>query len=192
MQKPFTADSTVSRPTRRQVLATGGAALAGGGALLTLGSRGVAAQVTMGELAVSGDDATVGDAPSEVMIDVAGEWSADAPSPPEQVRAVLQIHVDGSADDLAEQMYFDQSAGEYTLSTNLYDHRNVSQGQLTPDAAGETAAWELLVRVILVVVADGSIQAEEFVEDTAELRLTREGYDLQVGGSGSVTINSAD
>ena len=106
-----------------------------------------------------------------------------------QARVVLQVHVRDTADDVDTAVYLDSpSAGSYEVSANLYDHRAVSRGDLLPQTVGEQASVSLLVRVILLAVSDGAIQAETYVEDTATLGLTKDGLSLSVGGNGSVSV----
>lgn len=185
MQPSLASDSGI---TRRKLLVGSGCLLGGYGAFQALATGKVSAQVS-GDFSVTGDSATVGEPPQSITVAADGEYAIDAPAPPEQARLVLQTHVNGSAGDLAEDIQFDSAGGTYSLEADLYSHRNVSRGDLTPDAAGEQAVWDVLLRVILLVVNGGEIQAEDFVEDTAQLGLTRDGFDLTVGGTGSVTIN---
>lgn len=182
-------NSVTDSITRRKLLAGSAGLLAGAGALQAVGTRPVRAQVS-GDFSVSGDAATVGEPPQAITVEASGDYSIDAPAPPEQARLVLQVHVDGSAGDLAEVIHFDSLGGSYALEADIFEHRNITRGDLTPEAAGEQATWDVLLRVILLVVEGGKIQTEAFVEDTAELALTREGYDLTVSGTGSVTVQA--
>lgn len=175
--------------TRRRVLGVGGTLLAAGGGLGLSTRDATAAEVSMGELDVSGDSATVDEPPSEILVSVSGEYRVEGPSPPEQSRTVLQVRVGDTSDDLDTGVYLDSPAeGSYSHSVDLYDHRAVERGSLIPQEVGETVEVPLRVRVILLAVTDGSIQAETYAEDNATLTLTLDGLELSVGGSGSVSI----
>lgn len=181
-----------SRLTRRRVLAAGAGLLATGGGI-AVATRSSNAEVSMGELDVSGDSATVSEPPGEITIGVSGDYAINGHTPPEQARTILQIEVDGTSDDLDESVFMDAvTEGSYSLSANLYGHRNVERGSLLPEGNGETSSVELTIRVILLAVSGGEIQTETFVEDTATLELTKDGMSLSVGGSGEVSVRSAD
>lgn len=143
--------------SRRKLVATGGALLAGGAGLTALASYPASAQVTMGDLAVSGDTATVDSPPEHIDVSVSGEYSVGGGSTPEQVRTVLQLHLpNDDADDMSENVYMDSvESGTYTLSADLMNHRSITDSMVTPSTAGETVTLDILVRVILLIVNGG-------------------------------------
>jgi len=143
----------------------------------------------MGELSVEGDSATLNDEPSEIAIDVSGEFQVDSNTTPEQCQLTLQCHVgeDELVDDIATDTHFDTTAGEYQISGDLLDHRDVSASEFVAPV-GETITVPLMIRIILSVVIDGSIAAEAFTEDNAPLEVTAKGIEARIGGSGSVEI----
>lgn len=192
----FDPDSTDSRLlTRRRALASV-AGLAGGGVTLAHLATGdaVAADVTMDTLDVAGDSATVSGEPQAIMVNVAGEYSVDASTLPDQARTVIQIHVppDDTADDLDENVFMDSVAsGTYSHEVDLLDHRAIDAADVTPDGPDDVIVMEILVRVVLLAVSGGSIQKETFVEDTAPIEIRPDGVSLAVGGSGEVVIETA-
>jgi len=193
MAEQHMADRGISR---RQYLTTGitlGAATAGALAW-PFGDGGRAqASVTMGQLSISDDEATVSNPPAEITLSVSGEWTVTAPSTPEQVRQVLQIEYDGTAEDIAENVNFDGGdSGTYSLSANVFDHPELSGDVVIPAESGQVKTTEITVRVIVMVVSDGEIQQEASVEDTASVRITRNGIEIAVGGSGSVEVVTAN
>lgn len=174
--------------SRRKYLILSGS-IATGSLAGCIGSAQAETDIEMGELSVEGDSAELDDEPEAIDIDVSGEFKVDANTTPEQCKLTLQCHVgdDEEVDDIATDTHFDTKAGEYEITGDLLDHRHVSASDLTAKA-GETITVPLLVRVILSVVVDGSIESEEFVEDEAPLEVTSEGIKTQIGGSGSVEI----
>lgn len=180
---------TESIVSRRRVLAGVGTVAAGGLGVAAWGTDRASAQVTMGELDVSGADETVDGPPNRIDVAVSGEWSVDASSAPEMTEVILQIHVNGEdAADLDTHTAFDATAGSYSVETDLYSHPAVMQGDLTPDAAGAAKTTELLIRIVARAVDGGDIVAEDHVEDTASLTLTADGMDVVVGGNGDVEV----
>jgi hypothetical protein len=187
--EPNTTPEAGSIVTRRRVLAGTGASVAGGAGLLTLGSDPAEAQVTMGELAVTGDEASVDNPPSRIDVSVSGEYAIDSSTVPEKVETILQVHVDGMADDLAMQTDFDTQANTYSITADIFsNHKDISQGYFTPDAEGGEKSTEILVRVVCRAVVDGWVEAEAFVEDTAIITIGLNGMEVAVGGTGSTDI----
>jgi len=174
--------------SRRKFLAVSGS-LASGGLAGCIGSAQAQTDVSMGELDIAGDSATVDDTPSAIYIDVTGDFEIESNTTPEQAQLTLQCHVgdDSLVDDIAQNTYFDQSAGEYEISGDLLDHRDVVAQDFAPEN-GETLVVPVLVRIILSVVVDGSIADETYVEKEVPLELTTEGISARLGGSGSVEI----
>lgn len=126
----------MSQLSRRQVI-TGATSLGIGSIAFTLiASEDADAAVTLGELSVDGDESTLPDAPAAIMISVTGEYDIQAASTPEQVKHIMQLHIDGVADDVTETADFDQSSGSFSLESDLYEHRDVSRGDLMPTTAG--------------------------------------------------------
>lgn len=178
-----------SRITRRQALAGGVTACVGGVGLLTVLSDGVSAQIEMGDLSIDGDSATLAEPPAAIDLSVSGEWSVDANSPPPQCRTTLQLQTqEGHADDLDEQLFFDTTSGKYSLTTDIYQHDEISQGHFFPNEGGATKTRDLLARVILSVVEDGSVAFEKIIEAPVTVELTKEGMVLHVGGEGTTSI----
>ena len=160
-----------------------------GGLAGCIGSAQAQTEVEMGSLDIDGDSATLNDAPESIAIDVSGEFQVDSNTTPEQCQITLQCHVgeDELVDDIATETFFDTVAGNYEISGDLLDHRDVVAADMTAPM-GETITVPLVVRIILSVVVDGSIQAESFVESNAPLEITAKGIEAQIGGSGSVEI----
>ena len=184
-------DRTPRRETmvsRRKFLAVSGS-LASGGLAGCVGTASGQTDVSMGELDIDGDSATVNEAPSAIYIDVSGDFAIESNTTPEQAQLTLQCHVgeDSLVDDIAQQTYFDQSAGEYEISGDLLDHRDVVDSDFAPEN-GETLVIALLIRIVLSVVVDGSIADESYVEREVNLELTTEGITAQLSGSGEIEI----
>ena len=178
-------ETMVSR--RKYLIATAGVAT--GSLSGCIGSAQAQTDVEMGKLSVEGDSATLNDEPSEIVIDVSGEFQVDSNTTPEQCQLTLQCHVgdDPRVDDIATDTHFDTTAGEYQISGDLLDHRDVVAGDFAAPV-GETITVPLMIRIILSVVVNGSIAAEAFVESDAPLSVTAKGIEAQIGGSGSVEI----
>jgi len=180
-----TRETMVSR--RKYLLLSG--SLVSGGLAGCIGTAQAQTDVTMGELDIQGDSATLNEPPSEIAIAVAGRFEVASNQRPEQVRITLQCHVgeDSLVDDIATDHHFDTNAGNYELTGDLLDHRDVTAEDMNPPV-GESMSVPLTIRVILSVVSNGSIVSEEFVESEAPLTITAEGITAQLGGSGSVEI----
>lgn len=180
-----TRETMVSR--RKYLLLSG--SIATGGLAGCIGTAEAQTDVTMGELDIQGDSATLNEPPSEIAIAVAGRWETTAQQTPEQIQVTLQCHVgeDSLVDDISQQVYFDAKAGSYEITGDLLDHRDVSAADMNP-AVGTTMTVPLTVRVILSIIVDGSIKSEEFIQKDAPLEITAEGITAQLGGSGSVEI----
>lgn len=174
--------------SRRKYLLLSGS-VATGGLAGCIGTAEAQTDVTMGELDIQGDSATLNEPPSEIAINVSGEWETTAQQTPEQIRVTLQCHVgeDSLVDDIAQELYFDAKAGSYEIAGDLLDHRDISAEDMNPPV-GETMTVPLTVRVILSVIVDGSIKSEEFIEKSAPLEITAEGITAQLSGQGSVEI----
>lgn len=188
-------DDEQSLITRRRAVASLAAVGVGGGSLLTAASRDASAQVTMGELSASGDEATLSRAPAAVTLAAQGEWSVDAaPDTIEQVRITLQAIV-GSEElsaDVAMNSVFDATSGDFALEADLIDdHPGVSGDLFVPDDTGATKTTPVRVAVIVSAVRDGEITAEARAEDTAEVIVTEDGVEVAVGGSADITVESA-
>lgn len=174
--------------SRRKYLLLSGS-LASGGLAGCIGTADAQTDVQMGELNVDGDTATVNNAPSEIAIEVSGEYKIESNSTPEQIKLTLQCHVgeESLVDDISTSTQFDTKAGTYEITGDLLDHRDVTADQLTPEA-GKTLTVPLLVRIIISVVQNGEIVSESFVENQAPLEITAEGIEAMIGGTGSVTV----
>lgn len=183
------SESIVSR--RRVLAGTTTLALGGLGAALWPSER-ATAQVTMGTLEVSGDDATLSEPPSRIDVSVSGEWSVDSPTVPEQVKTTLQVHVNGQnglVDDVAETAAFDQASGTFDLTADLLaDHAEVTASTFMPGEAAESQTTDLLVRVVVGAIVNGELAAENFAEDTASVTITKDGMVVELGGSGGVNV----
>ena len=185
MQTPFDSDRTVSR--RKYII--GAATLAGGVGVFTLTSQRTKAQVSMDTLSVSGDSATMDQPPSSVALDVSGSWQIDG-TPPEQSRVVLQVEHASTSRDMDEIIEMDTPAsGVYQLHAQLLDHPEITGADLMPEKVGGKRETEIVVRVILLAVSGGEVQAETFVEDTATITMTKDGLELSVGGAGEVSVS---
>jgi hypothetical protein len=174
--------------SRRRVLLGAGALALGTGSIAYATSERASAEVTMGQLSIDGDDAGVSNPPERIDINVDGEFSIASSQTPERVEVVCQVHVDGTADDIATVSKFEVSDGTYSLSANLYEHRDVAQGDLTPSTSGEVVTTELTVRIICGAIVEGERVSEDFVEDSATIEITKEGMQVNLSGSGSVDI----
>ena len=173
--------------TRRQ-FGIAGATLLGGVGIVSVTSQEARAEVAMDTLDVSGDDASLSQPPSAVDLTVSGSWKIDGPTP-EQARVVLQVEYDGQAEDMAEHLEMDTPAsGDYSLSAQLLDHKHIDGAMLLPDSPGQVKTTDIVVRIILLAVSGGEIQSETKVEDTASLRVTNDGVQLAVGGTGSIDV----
>lgn len=182
-------DDRTSGITRRRVVAGLGATVATGGGVLALTDRDpVRAEVTMGELAIDDEAATVAGPPEKIRVSASGEFDVESSAPVERVDCILQVEVDGTADDLATDTDFEDAAGTYDVAANLYDHRAVSTGDLTPADGPATTETDLTVRIVCAAIVDGEIAAEAVVEEAVTLAITREGMTVSVGGSGSVDV----
>lgn len=144
----------------------------------------------MGTLDISGDTKEMDSPPSSVTLTVNGSWEITGTAP-EQSRCILQVHANGTARDMDEQLTLDSpKSGEYSLSAGLLDHPEIEAAELIPSDVGKTAETTLTIRVILLAVSNQQIQAETYVEDTAALKLTKSGLELAVGGSGEVEVSA--
>lgn len=190
----FDPDSTDSRLlTRRRALASAAGIGVGGFSLAHLATGdAVAAEVSMGTLEVGGDTATVSGEPQAILVRVGGEYTIDAATMPEQARTVLQLHLpDGTADDMDENVFMDSVAsGTYEHEADLLDHRALDVADVTPDGPDDVVTMEILVRVVLLAVSGGSIQAEDFIESTAPIEIRPDGINLALNGTGEVTIQT--
>lgn len=174
--------------SRRKYLLLSGS-VATGSIAGCIGTAQAQTDVTMGELDIDGDSATLNEPPSEIAIEVSGEWSTTANQVPEQIQVTLQCHVgeESLVDDISQQVYFDAKTGSYEITGDLLDHRDVSAADMNP-AVGTTMTVRLTIRVILSIISGGNIVSEEWVESEAPLNITAEGITAQLGGSGSVEI----
>lgn len=144
----------------------------------------------MGTLDISGDTKELDSPPSKVTLTVNGSWEITG-NTPEQTRVVLQVHANGTARDMDEQLVLDNpKSGEYSLRAGLLAHPEIEASALIPNEVGKTTDTELTVRVILLAVSNQQIQAETFVEDTAALKLTKSGLELAVSGEGDVSVSA--
>lgn len=168
----------------------GAATLAGVSGVATLSSESASADVS-GDFQATGADATVSGVPSAIRIDASGAWSVESAGPIEQVRITLQARVDGEIDDLATDVIFDATSGEYAVSADvLADHRDVDASAFMPDTPGETEATDVVIRVVVSAVRDGGVVAEASVEDTATVTVTEAGVAVTTGGQASVSVEA--
>lgn len=143
----------------------------------------------MGELSIQGDSQALQDAPSAVTLEVTGSWELTG-TEPDQSRVVLQVEFNSTSRDMDEVMALDAPmSGNYTLSTDLLSHPEVDAAALLPTEIGATADSTFTIRVILLAITSGEIQQETYVQDTATLSLTKDGLELSVGGTGSISVS---
>lgn len=178
------------KATRRRFLAAGATAALGGTALLTTSQETRAtADVSMGELSIQGDSQALQDAPTAVTLEVSGSWELTG-TQPDQSRVVLQVEYNSTSRDMDEVMELDSPmSGNYTLTADLLAHPEVDASVLLPSEIGATADSTFTIRVILLAISSGEIQQETYVQDTATLSLTKDGLELSVGGTGSISVS---
>lgn len=175
---------------RRTTLAAAAGVAGGAGVMATLGSDTAEAAIDAeaGPLEVQGADRTVGGQPQAVTVSVAGSFDVAATETMEQVRVTLQIEVNGTSDDLATDAVFDTNSGTFDLSANLLDHRDVRSGDLTPSENGASTTTEVVARVIIAAINNDELKAEKVLQDSADLRLTRQGIEIVAEATGNVTV----
>jgi hypothetical protein len=189
-----TTDDESTLMTRRRAVASVAAAGVGGIGLLTRGTDSASAQVTMGELTASGDEADLSRAPEAVTVSAQGEWRVAANGGIEQVQLTLQAIVgdEERAADVAMNSVFDATEGDFALDADLIaDHPDVSGDLFVPDETGATKTTPVRVAVIVSAVRDGEITAEARAEDTADVVVNQDGVEVTVGGSAEITVDSA-
>lgn len=188
-----TTEDAQSLITRRRALASVGAVAAGGIGLLTAGTDRARAQVTMGELNATGDEATLSRAPAAVNLSAQGEWSVSAAGGIEQIRITLQAIVgrEELAADVAMDTVFDATSGDFTLQADLLaEHPDVSGALFVPDETGAIKTTPVRVAVIVSAVRDGSITTEARAEDTVDVVVTEDGVEVAVGGTADLSIEA--
>jgi hypothetical protein len=138
---------TTASLSRRRLIAAGGGLLVAGGSALAIAPDRTAADVQLGEWSVDGTEATVEDAPQAIHVAASGRFEVSRPTTPEMCDVTLQIDVDGQVDDLDTTALYDTKTGEFSFeSVDLYSHRDVERGDLTPDSAGATATVPVGIR----------------------------------------------
>ena len=187
---------------RRDVL-RGGAALATGGVVTTVGLRAFSddAAAAATDFSVAGDTVLLDDSGSvaAVWLDTTVEWAYDLPDgvQPDSVEIDLLAGADESSASVvaahSSPELFLEASGSQSLDAEL-----LSAGVLSGDAiAPEAGVLETDVFVAVefwVQSADGTRLAEAEASDLATLTVERDGYEAgdygSVGGSGTLTINA--
>ena len=181
------SDRAVSLSRRAGIV--GGAGAIAGGSALAVGTRRSAADVELGDWSVQGTEATVDAPPQAIRVDASGRFEVSRPSIAEMIEVTLQLDVDGHVDDLDTQAFYDTNSGQFSFDgVDLYSHRDIERGDLTPDSAGATATVPVGVRIVLAVVDGGEMVAEGSAEASGELVLTRAGVAVAIGGSASLSV----
>lgn len=180
------SDSRIA--TRRGVLA--GAVTIGLGAVgtVTLVPEPARAEATLGELAIDDGHETVQQAPSAIDLSVTGRFTIDAPTPPKMVETSLRVAAFDTEETLATAAAFETTNGSFELTADLFEHAAIDAAAVTPDEPGGELVTELVVRIGVAAVADGSVIAETTIEEPVTLTIGRAGVTVQVGGEGTVTI----
>lgn len=185
------AQSTTTTRTVLAALAVLLASVGGGGVVLTSFSDGATAQASVtGDFAVTGANETVDGPPSDVTVSASGTWDVTASSKPAMVEVTLQVLRDGQASDLSATSAYGEFNGSYDLSASLFEHDSIASGDLVPSTSGESKSTDVTLRVVVAVVDGGSVIAEEFVEDTATITLTRNGLEVSITGSGEIQVQT--
>lgn len=143
----------------------------------------------MDSLDVASADKTLNSPPSSVTLEVTGEYELQGTTP-DQSRLVLQLEHNSTTREPDEVLNHSAGimSGSYTLTGDVLAHPEIDAASLLPGEVGQVKTTEVVVRVVLLAVSDGSIQNETFAEDTASLTFDKDGVTLQVGGSGGFTV----
>lgn len=188
--KPITTPEARSTVTRRRLLAGVGATAVGGAGLLAISSEPVRAQVTMGSFTLTGDSAELNDPPTSITATATGEYVVTASTVPDRVDKILQLRVgpEPLVDSVVTEADFETKSGTINLSGDVYSHKDISRGYFMPEE-GATKTTAVTARLVVRVVVDGVLKSESWVEDSAPITIDHTGMVVEVGGSGSMTIN---
>lgn len=152
--RPFHSDRDVSR---RQILLSTGAFLAGGGAVAALSSDRAQGSVTTRELSIppaeyEGENGTVAD----LHLDAVGNYEFSVPEG-DTLTLTLAVAPDDTdnpdyqpIDTSTESISTTSGAGQYTLSGSMLDHPALEAAQFSADPE-ETVTNRVPVRVLLEV-----------------------------------------
>jgi len=159
-------------------------------------TSGAQAQVTIGEFQISDSTTETSQPVSGATLSVSGNYQWDSPEQP--TRVVLRLKGKANADAFnpldAVELDPSQSSGEYNLSGNVLDIEGVTAADLTPDEVGQTTETTITAKVLMEVYRDGTELATHSVEDTATIAVekTEVQVDVQIGGSGGITVHTSD
>jgi len=185
-------DDGVVSITRRRAIAGAVVGATGVGGVAHLAGDASAQAEVSGDFSATGDEATLSAPPAALRVDATGEWAVETGGSLQQVTITLQATVDGETAAIDETVVFDATSGTYDLSGDvLANHDALSAADLMPDEPDATRTTDVTVRVIVTAARDGSIVAEESVEDTVSIVVDERGVRVTVGGSATVRIETA-
>jgi len=186
---------------RRRLLRA--AAVAGAGGLATLAGlrAGSAPSRAAADLAITGDEAELGPdgAVAAVRLACEIEWSHDLAegSAPERVAVTVRAgRADAGLADVASveaSSLFPESDGVESVDVDLLDAGALDESSVEPDPGAETTVAVEVVAAVVVENSDGDVLAEAEATETADVTVARErGGEASVGGSGSLTVETAE
>lgn len=186
-------DGDVAQLTRRRAIAGAVVGATGVGGVAHLAGDASAQAEVSGDFSATGDAATLSSPPAALRVDATGEWAVDTGGSLQQVQITLQATVGGETAALDEAVVFDATSGTYDLSGDvLTNHDALSAAGLMPAEPDATRTTEVVVRVIVSAVRDGSVVSEASVQDTVEVAVDERGVRVTVGGSAAVTVEASD
>lgn len=177
--------------SRRETLVALSAVSIGGLGSVLLGSDTARAEVSLGTFDLAAPDRALDRTPRALRLVVDGRYEINAATTPDRVDISLQVTVGDAGDVLGELDHEGQSSGTFTFDPRLSEHEALSTADLMPATAGETTETTLTVRVLVRAIADGELLVQEYVQDSGTLRLTHDGAAIDLGGTGSIEIETA-
>lgn len=179
-------------PTRRTVLASTATAAAGGLGLVALWPERTRANVSMGDLTVTGDSASLTEPPSKLVLTVDGQLQIQGDVPDESV-AILEVKYEGTAFSLDHAVFQNApSDAEFSLSGDVFAWRGLDPADVFPDTVGEQATAEFVVNLKAQAWRGGEVIAEDVVSDTAAVTLANDGMTVSTGGSGGMNVSTSN
>lgn len=185
-------------PSRRTVITTSAAALAGGIGSLALFAGSAHATLSASDLAVdSATHESESGGPVRPILTVDGEYSFDVESAVESWRVVLQVGRSGQdyqqIGETGNTAIANTMMGAYTVEGPITAHDDWAAGDFDAPP-GETVTRTVPVRLLLEVTAsDGSVVASGQATDDLTVEVTSTGAiaTAYVRGSGTVTFEPA-
>jgi len=184
-----------NKTTRRRVIAT-----AGTGTLVALAGvfygsqRTQALDVGVTQLAIDDQTVSTPDAPSELLLEISGDYKVNANVVPDELRLIPRAEVDGSVmgyhEFAKESIALDSKDATDTFALEVNLLALSSLRDIFPESEGETASRTINVELLAAVYKDSSQIGTAEVRKSFELTLKHETANAKIAIDASGVIQN--